>query len=93
MKSYVAVHPEDGVFLGMAFGLAFFSKLDPVGQRCCPAGITVEEIRDDLQHEMPDVVGKLEFVEVETAHAYSATLEECVAAGLEEWEPEGVPEG
>lgn len=30
--NYVVTHPEWGVFVGLGGGLAFWSKIDPVGQ-------------------------------------------------------------
>jgi hypothetical protein len=35
-KYYAIVHERDGIYVGTALGLAFFSKLDSVGQQHAP---------------------------------------------------------
>ena len=42
-ERYVLVHPDMGVFVGCALGLAFWSKLDCVGQSHVPVCRTEQE--------------------------------------------------
>lgn len=84
--SVVITHPEFGIYLGNCSGMGFWSKLDPVGQ---PAAITFpsKEVAQSHAAEWDEQIGGLEFRNVEPDCFQYATVEACVAAGLEAWDP------
>ena len=73
---YILVHPEDGVFLGFAFGLAFFSKLDAVGQVAAPVSEDAHDLLDDPNFEGLIEAGATS-VKLKTQDPFYATKEEC----------------
>lgn len=92
-RRYLITHSEDGIFLGEALGLNFFSKLDPVGQ---DAACTFPDISEavELLKGWRDFDGnpiRLEaytFVPVQPSLPnYFASILDCVAAGLDKWDP------
>ena len=89
--AFVITHPEMGIYLGSAMGMAFWSKLDPVGQ---PAACTFES-QDEAEAFMaswdggrPEGVG---FAPVTPDDGPYASIAACVAAGLEGWIDEYTP--
>lgn len=89
---FVVVHPEMGVYLGSAFGLGFWSKLDPCGQ---PGAVTfpdrerAEEVMATWTNGRPSDARTHPVVpdDVDESRMY-ATVKACVAAGLEAWDPD-----
>ena len=82
-----ALYTEDkGIFLGMCLGLGFWSKLYPAGQDHAPTCLTRESaelMRKDLQ--LPQDTTRI--LMLHTKDSTYATIEECVAAGVERWDP------
>lgn len=86
---YVIVHKEWGIYLGSFIGLGFWTKLDPVGQTAAAVFDSKEEAEGFISHcecEPKHDLKDFELKEVKTENEYYATLQECVAAGLEGWE-------
>lgn len=86
MTTGVAViHPEWGIFLGCAMGLAFWSALDCAGQDCAPVMVDESQARAfiDQLRNIPDRT-VFTFHPVEAVEIW-ATIEELDAAGLSEW--------
>lgn len=89
MKQYVLAHPDWGVFLGVALGLGFFSLEDSVGQTEAVAFVSEEEaqqmkavilaVNDNDDHR------KIEIKSIECSVLRSASIAECMAAGLPGW--------
>lgn len=79
---------KDGVFLGVALGLGFWSKLDPVGQ---PSAATfeseaqAEEFMATWNCGRPD---DARCVPVEPDDGEHASIAACVRAGLPAWDPD-----
>jgi hypothetical protein len=44
-RGYIATHPEAGLFIGCALGLAFWSKLEDGGQRHAPIFESIDEMQ------------------------------------------------
>lgn len=89
--SVVICHPEMGVFLGLGLGLAFWSKLDPVGQDHAPAfdnEAQAEEFMASWDNGRPQ--GATLVAVVPDADGY-ASVAACVAAGLPGWIDEQMP--
>lgn len=87
MKAFVITHPEMGVYLGNFLGLGFWSKLDPVGQ---PAAVTfaTEAMAED--HMALWDCGRPQGAKLIPVWAdlhNFASIDACVAAGLEGWQP------
>lgn len=86
--SVVIVHPRDGVFLGEAMGLGFWSKLDPVGQDAAPTFTSVTEAERFMRSWEGGRPEGVVFRAVETdRNGTHASLEACVKAGLPAWDP------
>lgn len=84
-NSVVITHPEYGIFVGEGLGLAFWSKLDAVGQ----SSAAVFENEADARSYIADIavpVAKQSFgyVQLETEDGYHASISELQAAGLGE---------
>jgi hypothetical protein len=79
-------HKEMGVYLGSCMGLGFWSKLDPAGQ---DSAVTFDDIAQALrvvaEWDDPLPPKSLMFTHVEVEGNY-ATMQQCVAVGLEGWE-------
>ncbi len=89
-KQYVLTHEEMGIFLGMALGMGFWSKIDPVGQPSACAFDTKDEALYFAKETHPRSFQEIKAVEVDTGSDPGyVTIAECVAAGLPEWKPEG----
>lgn len=86
---YVVTHKENGVFVGAAFGLAFWSNLDSVGQDSVPVcktylGATL--LMAELAQSDPDAdetCSAYSINEVEISGTQYATVTELRAAGLD----------
>lgn len=89
--SVVIYSEEAGVYLGGAFGMGFWSKLDPVGQ---DAACTFEsaELAASLIEEHAGFPEDVTFVSVcpDMADGY-ASIAACMAAGLPGWLDEYTP--
>jgi len=89
-RGFVIVHRDDGIYLGNALGLGFFSKLDPVGQNQAVAFDSIQAATEHLSSwaiaEASDMQA-YQFVEVLLNSNGCATIEACVKAGLESWGP------
>lgn len=83
MRKLVAVHPTDGIFVGVALGLAFFSLVEDAGQESVPVFDTAKEADDYFATWPRFNRSDMRYVEVEVAGAHQATYEELCAAGLE----------
>lgn len=84
MKRVVITHSEDGIFVGHAMGLGFWSLHESAGQDCVVAFDDEAQARAQVRswsrrHKIKDYG----FVEVETENATFATIPELTAAGLE----------
>ena|SRR5215469_5856589 len=88
--SFVVVHPEHGVFLGVGMGMAFWSKLDSVGQDCATAFLTEDEARSFIRNVLPDLCAEVTFVPVVADRKGYASVSACVQAGLPGWLHEAI---
>lgn len=81
----VIVHPEWGIFVGVSFGLAFWSALDSVGQEQAPVMPEDEAVKFVSRccpvSELPLVT----YHPVQIVGDHHATIEELDAAGLSQW--------
>ena len=87
--SVIIHHPDMGVYLGNCMGLGFWSKLDPAGQDTAATFPDEDAARDHL-FTWDDPVDGCEFLEVhvdESSGEHYASIEACVAAGCEAWDP------
>jgi len=78
-------HPEWGIFLGHCLGLAFWSKLEPVGQ---PAAATFPSVEVAEQFMASWSGGRppgATLVPVIPDMGTYASVAACVAAGLDGW--------
>lgn len=89
-KRILIVHNRDGIYIGHALGMGFFSKLDPVDQ---PAATTFED-KDDAREHISEWVGfksgdvkmdEFTFVEVEPDRGEFISSEAVANYGLEPW--------
>lgn len=82
---------ENGVYLGSAMGLGFWSKLDPVGQ---PSATTFEDEAEAETHMASWESGRPEgvrLVPVDADQDGYASIAACVRAGLPGWLDEDTP--
>lgn len=85
---YVIVHETDGILVGMALGLAFFSLLDSAGQWEVPvitkADFTsiIKSWKEQIDENATTFFDKLSVKEVKVSNPAYATIEELEAAGL-----------
>ena len=96
MKKIVLYEEETGIFLGEAFGLGFWTKLDPVGQTHACTFDSEEDAHDYVKLWRDQTrVNKIQYVEVDVSgsmpplsQGIGASVEECVRAGLPAWDPD-----
>jgi hypothetical protein len=94
-QRFVLYSEQEGIYLGNAMGLGFWSKLDPVGQDVAVTFATPEEavghVRtwDNPERFLKKVRARAVMIE-DTAYA---TIPELVAAGLPAWDPDAVYQG
>lgn len=87
-QGFVIAHNDDGVYLGNALGLAFFSNLDAVGQNEAVAFPDEATAQEHLNAwPAPSKDSGYRFVCVEMTERNTATIEACVKAGLPAWDP------
>lgn len=88
MKRYLLVSDEYGVFIAEGFGVAFWSKphSDQDHAWTFPTPTDIAECLATW-HPQPDFNWRAIEVKVSSAKAPYATKGECVAAGVERWEP------
>ncbi len=83
MRTYAVVHPQEGVYLGHALGLGFFSLLDSVGQTQAVVFPSRQAARDHVaswdSSNNPD---DYRYVALSTASPEFATIVELKEAGL-----------
>lgn len=89
---YLLVHPEMGIYLGNCMGLGFWTKLDPAGQADAITFATESEAREHIKSwdEGPTKHEQFAFVPIRIQKRY-ATISECVAVGLDPWDPNAKP--
>lgn len=97
-RGFALVHATDGVFLGTAMGLAFWSNLDPVGQEAAVLFPSEQEAAEFVstwtlggmtEQQKASFLGALRVYEVE-ADAFNGTaasIAACAKAGLPAWDP------
>lgn len=82
-KNVAVAHPEYGIFVGVALGLAFWSKFDAVGQNSVAVFETVDQAKELLSKiEVPMSIKQFRFVEIETDNEFYATIKELKEVGL-----------
>jgi len=87
MIRYLLYSNDYGIYLGSFLGMGFWSNLDPAGQ---DEAITFESEKDiiDFMRTWESQVPNVKTVSIETSeNTYYATIEQCVAIGLPEWNP------
>lgn len=89
----VLVHPEYGIFLGHCLGLAFWSKIDPVGQPGAPTFPSHEALHQALSTWLATEPGREQMAghEVLPDDGTYASAAACAAAGLDPWQDEFTP--
>lgn len=91
MSRVVITHREWGIYLGSCFGMGFWTKLDPVGQDSAVTFSSEREARAIIDiwesKPAPDDI-HCAWVSTETGYA---SIDECVAAGLDRWDPNSIP--
>jgi hypothetical protein len=91
LDRYVLFQKDWGIYLGGCMGLGFWTKLDPVGQTAACVFKKAEDVHKHIatwENHPPD---DYKVMPVATEHDLYATMEECVAAGLPAWDPDGEP--
>lgn len=85
MKKTVITHPEMGIFVGAAAGMAFWSMLDAGGQHQVVTFENEEDAREFVGEWVPKQdPNAYEYVEIESVNEW-ATVAELDRAGLGEW--------
>lgn len=86
MMRYAVVHQQNGLFVGVSLGFAFFARCDAVGQPAAPTFDNEEEAMTFIEQILDQGAGQgfeeysLHPVECNSVHA---TIAELKAAGLE----------
>lgn len=91
-QRYLIVHRTDGIFLGECLGLGFCSKLDPAGQTQAVTFESIENCVDYLSKWTSVRQGfiklqELTFVPCSPSDGMYASIQDCIDAGLEGWDP------
>lgn len=87
--AYVIVSDRDGIYLGNALGLGFWSKCDPAGQNAAVVFPSPEDAFEHLSSWQCEAVPGLRCVPVIPDVEGYASIQACVDAGLEAWAPDG----
>lgn len=90
MKEYIINSKQWGVYLGSCMGLGFWSKLDAAGQISACTFESPEEAQKHINtwESKENLPGDFEYLEVEIDNVImGASIEQCVKAGAERWEP------
>lgn len=83
------VSPEDGIYLGCCMGLGFWSKIETAGQSSAvtfPSVADAEEFMAEWDCGRPADVWFVP-VTISGEDGIYASIGECVAAGLPQWDP------
>ncbi len=90
-SSFIVTHPEWGIFLGAAMGLAFWSELESAGQdSACTFGSEADA--KAFIAEWPQEVSLWCAIKpITTAEPGFATVTELIAAGFKGWINENTP--
>ena len=98
MTRFVIFSPTEGVYLGSAMGLGFWSKLDPVGQNAAVTFASPSEATECIRSWEPGSAPldiRFRTVEcggpVEAGGVVYATIPEIVAADMPAWNPNANP--
>lgn len=83
-------HKEMGIYLGSALGFGFWSKLDPAGQDAAWTFESIEHARLAIEGWDSPIENPM-FTHVEVDGEF-ASIAQCVAAGLDAWEPNAIPD-
>jgi hypothetical protein len=88
LRTAVVLHsPEQGVYLGEAMGLAFWSALESADQPSAPTFVSVADAQQYLASWNSPPPADLQFVWVEPEpRGQYASMDACVRAGLPKWE-------
>lgn len=89
MQRVILHHRDMGIYLGSALGFGFWSKLDPAGQDAAWTFESIQQAKEAITSWDSPIENPM-FTHVEVEGEF-ATIEQCVAAGLEAWEPDAVP--
>lgn len=98
--SVLMIHPEWGVYLGCAMGFGFWSKLDSCGQDAAVAFDDEAQAREHIASwdnvDAEPEYARITFLPVvadrfEQPHHAWATMQACVAAGVDPWFDEWMP--
>ena len=87
--SIVIYSKQQGVFLGAAMGMGFWSKIDAVGQSQACTFESKEEAKAISKNWDIAPPSAMQFIEVNTQDKDYATISECMAAGMDGWFPDG----
>lgn len=90
MQRVILHHREMGIYLGSCMGLGFWTKLDPAGQDAAWTFENIQHAREAIASWDTPVENPM-FTHIEVDGEF-ATIEQCVAVGLEAWEPNQVPD-
>lgn len=78
-------HRKMGIYLGSCLGFGFWSKLDPAGQDAAWTFESIEHARLAIEGWDSQIENPM-FTHVEVEGEF-ATIEQCVAVGLDAWDP------
>ena len=81
----VLVHPDWGIYLGGALGLAFWSKIDPVGQDAACAFPDAEQAQRFVSECGWDMQPIYTVVVAADIEGQWASMASCMMAGLPGW--------
>ncbi len=85
---YLVYSESQGIYLGSALGMDFWSNMNPIGQDAAftfPTEQDASGLVDDYRKR--DWATDLRIVAVQPAGNQYATIAECVAVGLPGWDP------
>lgn len=89
MEKYVIYSEIDGIYLGSAMGMGFWSKLDPAGQEEAVAFDSTEDAWEFVASWecAPQKDTKVVPVQVESEQDFYASMKQIAEAGLPIWNP------